>query len=286
MKACFATNGFGGKIDCEEWAKDTNYKSLPKKKEEGGYNMYRPKNCKKCGGKMQAGGSMPRQEDYGTNVEAWQQAVEEWMSSMQQPIARQSDFQDLFQPIQENQVMRPPADASTQQPLNRIQEGIQRGFLDTPKDFQGTPQDYYNQVNAPRPKQSGNPFQTLQNVGIGLQGARTGLGWLAGIIERNRQNKADMEQQTALGQMNPMPASDFQPNPYSLYAKYGGNLKTIMRDFQKWSNDAGPMDMTEGKGNPKLKKGGYEIDRMLIVRKLLPELLNLGRMGSNYRKMK
>lgn len=30
--ACFASKGFGGKVDCEEWAKKTNYKKLPKKK--------------------------------------------------------------------------------------------------------------------------------------------------------------------------------------------------------------------------------------------------------------
>lgn len=31
-KACFATGGFGGKVDCEEWAHKTNYKKLPKRK--------------------------------------------------------------------------------------------------------------------------------------------------------------------------------------------------------------------------------------------------------------
>jgi len=30
-KACFATKGFGGKVDCKEFADATNYKSLPKK---------------------------------------------------------------------------------------------------------------------------------------------------------------------------------------------------------------------------------------------------------------
>lgn len=30
-KACFATNGFGGKVDCKEFAKETNYKKLPEK---------------------------------------------------------------------------------------------------------------------------------------------------------------------------------------------------------------------------------------------------------------
>jgi len=30
-KACFATKGFGGKVDCKEFAKETNYKKLPEK---------------------------------------------------------------------------------------------------------------------------------------------------------------------------------------------------------------------------------------------------------------
>lgn len=30
-KACYATNGFGGKIDCKQWEKETKNKNLPKK---------------------------------------------------------------------------------------------------------------------------------------------------------------------------------------------------------------------------------------------------------------
>lgn len=30
-KACFATGGFGGKVDCGEFAGHTNYASLPEK---------------------------------------------------------------------------------------------------------------------------------------------------------------------------------------------------------------------------------------------------------------
>ena len=34
--AAFATGGFGGKVDCKQWADITNYKNLPtKKKQEG-----------------------------------------------------------------------------------------------------------------------------------------------------------------------------------------------------------------------------------------------------------
>lgn len=28
---CFATGGFGGAVDCEEWASKTDYSSLPKR---------------------------------------------------------------------------------------------------------------------------------------------------------------------------------------------------------------------------------------------------------------
>ena len=37
-KKCFATDGFGGKVDCKKWAKMTNQKSLP---------TYAPKKSKK-----------------------------------------------------------------------------------------------------------------------------------------------------------------------------------------------------------------------------------------------
>jgi hypothetical protein len=524
MKACFATNGFGGKVDCEEWAKDTNYKSLPKKKkEDGGSIMYRPKNCKKCGGKMQTGGlqpytqsntaagsttptgqsslaqnsqlspaqmqalaqqygfrtdsnqnlqqdlfnyaqtkqpaaynqvmqkygqtnagsfvdgllgartadllgsltppppspqpyqaqanltehyfgpdkhalgiasqkyrdsqaitdpgvpgfnenpdyvdfqfyqpntatpddsrgrykipysvwanqisrgtttvgdpslieqyrvgapqgqgemmatnpikmkggrlrrmqtggAMPQQKDY-PDYESWQQAVDGWMSAQMpspQIVPQQQTMQMLQgfnQPLQESDIIpgvNAPMPEAAQAPMNRVQEGIQKGIIEGPHGQNA--QEWYNYINTPapqQPKKNKNPFQTLQNVGIGMQAARTGLGWLSGMVERGRQNQYDYQQQTALGQMNPMQSSDFQPNPYDLYMKMGGNLKTILADYNKWSNNAGPMDMTEGKGNPEMKKGGYEIDRMIIVRKLLPELLNFGRLGSNYKK--
>lgn len=29
QKACYATNGFGGKIDCEKWSAKTNQQELP-----------------------------------------------------------------------------------------------------------------------------------------------------------------------------------------------------------------------------------------------------------------
>jgi len=34
QKACYATNGFGGKVDCKKWSDITNQKSLPIKVKE------------------------------------------------------------------------------------------------------------------------------------------------------------------------------------------------------------------------------------------------------------
>lgn len=31
QKACYATNGFGGKVNCKEWSDKTKQKSLPVK---------------------------------------------------------------------------------------------------------------------------------------------------------------------------------------------------------------------------------------------------------------
>lgn len=31
QKACYATKGFGGKVDCKKWSDITNQKTLPKK---------------------------------------------------------------------------------------------------------------------------------------------------------------------------------------------------------------------------------------------------------------
>lgn len=193
-----------------------------------------------------------------------------------------------------NQLIRPedvisPYETPYQYPqqTDRVQEAIDKGILDEQINYNSA-QDWYNNFQGMQNPQNArrNPYDTIQQVGIGMQAARTGLGWLAGAVERGRQNQYDMQQQTALGMMNPMPADDFQPNPYNLYMMKGGKLKTIMDDYNKWSNNAGPMDMTHGQGNPEMKKGGYEIDRMLVVRKILPELLKMGRLGSSkYRSL-
>lgn len=69
-----------------------------------------------------------------------------------------------------------------------------------------------------------------------LMGATDGLSWLSGTVERRRQNQYMNDQFHQLNQMNPMPADDFQPNPFSLYSKYGG--KASYRGGGNWIQGA------------------------------------------------
>lgn len=122
---------------------------------------------------------------------------------------------------------------------NRIQEGIDKGLLEPPRadrpDSQYTSQQWYNLINTPPDKKRhpATPKNWQQNLGIGMMGLRTLLSEISGRVARGRQNQYDYMQQAALGQMNPMPTSDYQPNPYSLYAKYGGKLKTYQQGGMK-----------------------------------------------------
>ncbi len=55
-----------------------------------------------------------------------------------------------------------------------------------------------------------------------LRGASTAASFMAGIIDRGRQNQYMMDQLSTLGQLNPMQPEDFQPTPYQQYAQDGG----------------------------------------------------------------
>ena len=172
---------------------------------------------------------------------------------------------------------------------DRVDEGIAKGIISGKKDEdgnEGNARVQYNNLNA-EDKNTKESNTKLDPYWL-FRGFRNGMSWLSGKVERGRQDRYDWMQQTALGQMNPMPTDDFQPNPYNLYMQKGGNLKTIIKDYNKYTNDA-QMDMGDGKVDDKgmMKKGGYEIDRMLITRKILPQVLQFGRLGtSKYRRMK
>lgn len=51
------------------------------------------------------------------------------------------------------------------------------------------------------------------------------MGELSGRVDRGRQDQYYYNQLSTMGQMNPMPVDGYQPNPYNLYMRMGGNLK-------------------------------------------------------------
>lgn len=93
---------------------------------------------------------------------------------------------------------------------------ITTGAIKEAEDIHGV---NYEQVDEP----NGSGILPL------LQTASVGASWLSGIMERNRQKQYMQQQYGMLGQMNPVPYQNYQPNPYSLYAKYGGSLRKHMK---------------------------------------------------------
>ena len=122
-------------------------------------------------------------------------------------------------PFQEEEQPSPPA--------NRTQLAIDRGYL--PEREEGLSNQEYMDALAENPKEK-KPFDFF-NFGLGMRRASAGASWLSGIKERNRQNQYLQNQLSTLGQLDALPAE--QPNPYNLYAKYGGKLSKFANGGQE-----------------------------------------------------
>jgi hypothetical protein len=215
MKACFATNGFHGKVDCHEWAHATpSIKSLPDKvKNFGGAIDYSRKKCLKCGGKpkMQQGGCF---DAIGNPIPCEGQQLHE--KNPGYTFTRSSSETDRLMLEAQRLKMLNGADPA----------------LTTPIQEEGESSPY--NIDPIRQKNNGDwridnnkkvdPFQ----LGLGLQGVTTGLSWLSGIMDRRRQNRYLRGNLSTLGRIESQPVDNFQPNPYNLYAKLGGNIKKYM----------------------------------------------------------
>jgi len=209
---------------------------------EGGETMnYRGKKCIECGGKpkMQTAGFPPKSEDYMDDYEGYQSAMDNWVQSTYDPEAQGlkglKDFLGRRQKgLPTNMFKTTGNEGTDSNPMDR--GPVETGPVETSPDQKETSKI--------------DPYWSFR-------GLRSGTSWLSGMVERGRQNRYDWMQQTALGQMNPMPTDDFQPNPYNLYMQKGGNLKTIIKDYNKYTNDA-QMDMGDGKLDDKgrMQKGG------------------------------
>lgn len=184
-KACFATNGFNGKIDCEEWAKETNYMKF-RGKQRGG-EMYQQSLLDRMRNGIQSSND-PRLQG---NDPGMQLPVD--------PLIKFSPFSTNAQGIPADEVLPDPGTPQVGNPVTAAQA----------------------EENDKKKKKQFNPMDPY----FALQGAQTGLAWLAGMKDRGRQNQYMYDQYSTLGQSVPANTADYQPNPFSLYAKYGGKIK-------------------------------------------------------------
>lgn len=140
-----------------------------------------------------------------------------------------------------------------------IEEGIQKGIIQPPRGYEDSTaggMEWYNTMTALPPRKRKRNWMTP--LGIGMMGARGVLSEISGRVERNRQDNYDAIQQRLLGSEDPANIGDFQPNPYNLYAKYGGNIKNYTRPFNndvemRFDRDADKALMQRGGRNLRKK---------------------------------
>jgi len=117
-----------------------------------------------------------------------------------------------------------------------------------------------------------------------LRGATTGLSWLANNKEMNRQNQYMYNQYSTLGQMEPANIEDFQPNYYSLYARFGGKVSKQMGGEQSnipiaQKGGRAPITVTD-KNDPRLR--AYNDSLILYKNQILKD--NFYKNNPNYIK--
>ncbi len=305
MRACFAKKD--PKWDCHKWAHETpNIKKLPmKKKSYGGKIDHSRRKCMNCGGKMQAGGSygIPKREDY-PDQRSYENALEEYyvgpsvntrsrsyapINMPQQAAISDSDFlpEEQYKPsgVTPNQGVLEPKrvddiDAQANQMYNTGDKQYQQGY---DKDLgmsvmdNGTASEKRSYRNFYRGKygQGINPVDPFQ-VGLGVEGLKGVFSWLGEKKNRRAQNKYMYNQYSTLGQNDAVPVSNFQPTPYNLYAKLGGNLKRYMftnnAENKNFPVDAGKMQ--QGGLTPSYHFPAYNYDVSQLGRAEYERLFN------------
>lgn len=113
-------------------------------------------------------------------------------------------------------------------------------------------QDAYGQWKLQKP-QVGKPDPYFL-----MRGAVNGLTWLSNLSERKRQNQYMYNQFSTLGQADPMPYQNSQPNPYSLYMQRGGSMRNLMQRYYQMGGSTEPAyNYDGGLAYPKITNGGF-----------------------------
>lgn len=184
------------------------------------------------GGSMQSGGGFLPQRPFG---------------NFNTPLTEQDIIPGVNAPMPDNS----PQDMTDRR-------GIWQGYVNS---------DIKAGYNLSGKRTPATPQNWAQPLGIGMMAIRTLGREIAGRVARSRQNQYDYDQQSALGMMEPMPVSDYQPTANNLYAKMGG-LQHHKFFGPKFSNGA-KFNFSDGE----------KYDKLVVNRRVIPDLLNLRRRG-------
>lgn len=194
--------------------------------------MIRPKKCMKCGGmkKLQMGKNNLSLED----MQGYTPSI--LQPKKQQPLQQSNPFREAWDQIMPNTTFQKIDTWSPYGcPPNHIWDSASEkcipneGYMAMPNAL-GKPFSIKeklfedktdNQLGQPS-KQDKSFFINPSLIGEGLL---TGLTYLGREMEQNRQDDYARRQLSDLGQNDYANYQQFQPNPFSLYARYGGQIK-------------------------------------------------------------
>lgn len=194
-KACFATKGFNGAIDCHKWAHETNMK-----KQDGGPFNWRGTN---------------RQQS--VCPPGWTWSAPDNMC-VQKPTINTRDMNPTITAPEE---MNPDGSTNYGNMMGSMMYNPNAPVTDPGTSF--APKDPENQyINIPGQSKGDGKYMDPYFT---MKGIQTGLAWLGNKKRNNRQDQYMYNQYTTLGQNAPVNVQDYQPNRFSMYAKYGGKMQ-------------------------------------------------------------
>lgn len=113
-----------------------------------------------------------------------------------------------------------------------LDAAMDKGLIAPSADFK-TAREMYDFYNQKEKAKKNNTGMSRMEVGNTIRAAGTAASYIGNLMENKRQNQYMYQQLSSLGQLNPIPVENFQPNAYNLYARKGG------RSAKKWMKKDG-----------------------------------------------
>lgn len=104
-----------------------------------------------------------------------------------------------------------------------LDAAMDRGLIQPSDDFKTAREMYDFYTQKADAKKQKSPMSRMQ-VSNTIRAAGTAASYIGNLMENKRQNQYMYQQLSSLGQLNPIPVENFQPNPYNLYARQGARV--------------------------------------------------------------